>query len=409
MQASTFQIAWRNLGRSRKRTALAILAIAVGQWALLATQGLMRGYGDNVQRAITGPMVGHIQVHHADYRDEQALDLVIPRVSEKVNRIQALVGVENACARIYSPVLMAPEQEAFSAVVVGADIAAESRDFGLLSGNQLVLSPGHVMVGYRLARKSGIEEGDEIALVGQAADGSLANDLYIVQVIIDGPVDMVNQAGVVMGIEDARRFLAMSDDAHEIVIRMGILESVEPMLHQLRADPALAGFEIVPWREVVPDLAMIIDMVDYVGWFVLILVLIAAVAGIINTLMMATYERMREFGMLLALGCGPKRIVHMILMEAVLLGFLGAFAGSVLAFGFVGATQESGIDMASWGGEEADEFAYGGMRLPLQIVPRIEVIDPLVGLVAVMVFSLLAATWPATVAGHLDPMEAMRT
>ena len=64
MQDSTFRIAWRNLGRNRRRTLLAVLAIAVGQWALLATQGLMRGYGDNIQRAITGPMVGHIQIHH---------------------------------------------------------------------------------------------------------------------------------------------------------------------------------------------------------------------------------------------------------------------------------------------------------------------------------------------------------
>lgn len=409
MQATTPRIAWRNLWRNPRRTGLSLLAIGIGQWAVLATQGLMRGYGDNIQRAVTGPMIGHVQVHHPDYRDERALDLAVDAAHQKLNFIDSLPRVADAAGRVSAPVLIAPEREAFIGLVMGVDVQSESRPFGLLSGNEDPLRPGHVLIGYRLAEKCGAEPGDEVALVGQAADGSLANDLYMVQSILKGPSDPVNQSGIVMGLEDAQEFLRMPDQVTEIVIRAKRSDEVESLVSRLRNEPALQDLEILQWRELVPELVMIIDMVDYTGWIVLVLVLIAAVAGIINTLVMATYERMHEFGMLLALGCRPGRIVAMIMIEALLLAVLGVGIGTVIGLAFLAVTRQTGIDLASWGGEHVEDLAYGGIRLPLDIIPRIEPFDPMVGLVAVILVSLLASFWPAASAARLDPMEAMRS
>ena len=229
------------------------------------------------------------------------------------------------------------------------------------------------------------------------------------QAVVKGPSDIVNQSGVVMRIRDAQAFMGMSAQVHEIVVRANRLEEVEPLVAELKSSPFLAGLETLSWREIMPQMVIMIEMVDYCGLFVLVLVLIAAVAGIMNTLMMATYERMHEFGMLLALGCRPVRIVRIIMIEAVLLGVLGVATGTALGVGFVAAFQKTGIDMAAWGGERVEDLAYAGMRLPLEIVPRIELIDPVVGLASVVLVSLVAALWPAVVAGRLDPMEAMRS
>jgi ABC-type lipoprotein release transport system permease subunit len=294
-------------------------------------------------------------------------------------------------------------------MVIGVDLASESQPFGLLSGNTEPLGEGEVLVGYRLARNADIEAGQEIAVVGQAADGSLANDLYTVKGIIKGPVDQVNQAGVVMGLADAQALFVLPDQAHELMIRATDLEVVPSVMAELRREPLFRDLDIASWRELAPELTMIIDMVDKVGYFILLLVLIAAVAGIANTLMMATYERMHEFGMLLALGCGPGRIVRMILAEAALLGGIGVAIGTVLGGVFVAITARTGVDMASWGGKAVGDVAYAGMRLPLDIHPRLTAVDPVVGLVAVVLVSLLAALWPAWVAGRLDPMEAMHS
>jgi len=405
----TAQIAWRNLGRSKKRTALALLAIAVAQFALLATDGLMRGYSDNIRLAITGPMVGHVQAHHPNWRRERALDLAIDEVDRIVSTIHEDPDVGDVSARIYAPVLVAPEEDAFVATVVGLSVDSESNPYGVLSGLKHPLERGKVLMGYRLAKKIGARPGQEIAVVGQAADGSLANDLYIVQDIIKCPADIINQSGIVMSLQDAQRLFVMPNQANEIVIRAKTSGKSRDITRRLSEKPRFATIEVLPWQVIVPELVVILKMSDYVGYFALVIVFVAAIAGIANTLMMSTFERMHEFGMLLALGTRPMRIVRLIVCEAIFIGILGVAIGTILGYGFVAGTAERGIDMASWGGEgQVEDMAYQGLNLPLHIYPRLEPVDSLVGLIAVIITSMAASVWPAWIAGRLEPVEAMR-
>ena len=404
----TLQIAWRNLGRSKKRTGLALLAIAVGQFALLATSGLMHGYADNIQAAITGPMIGHVQIHDPNWRDERALDLMLQDVNALLQTVAAYPQVESVAARIYSPVLVAPQQEAFVAMIVGVEPEVESREYGLLSGLDTPLEPGKVLIGYRLARKMQVEPGQEIAVIGQSVDGFMANALYRIQDVIRCPADMVNLSGIVMSLADAQTFLAMPDSAHEIVVRTGPMVDSQALADALTQAPQLAGTEILAWQQIVPELVIVIKSADFTAYFVLVLVFIAALAGIANTLMMSTFERTHEFGMLLSLGCRPGRIALMIVMEALLIALLGILLGTILGYAFVAVTEESGIDMAFRGDSEADDLAFKGLALPLNVYPRLEPGDSLRGVVAILLTSLIASIWPTWVAVRLEPMEAMR-
>ncbi|HTL53066.1 MAG TPA: FtsX-like permease family protein, partial [Planctomycetota bacterium] len=250
--------------------------------------------------------------------------------------------------------------------------------------------------------------GQEVAVVGQAIDGSTANDLYTVAGIIEGPDDLVNQAGIVMRLTDAQELLAMHDSAHEIVIRARHAEDVPRLQAELRALPALGALEVIEWRELMPEMVLVMEITSYSAYFVLALMLIAAVAGIANTVMMSTYERLHEFGMLLALGCAPGRIVRMILIEAALIGLLGVLVGTLMGWVFTAYFSAHGLDMAALGGTNVRDLAMGGLKLPLEIHPRLMFGDPFVGLIAVSIVSLIAATGPAFMAGKLDPMEAMR-
>jgi putative ABC transport system permease protein len=410
MKAGTFKISWRNIGRNKKRTTLALLAIAVGQFALLATNGIMRGYSDNIRLAITGPMIGHVQVHAPDWRQEHAIDLYLGDVNEMVSDIQTDPAVDSAAARLYAPVLVAPEEQAFIATVVGIQVDVESKAYGLLSGFNGKLEKGNVLIGHLLAKKIHAKEGREIAVIGQAADGSLANDLYKVQGIIKCPVDMINQAGVVMSLADAQELFVMPNEAHEIVIRDKISGQAEAVAERLKKMPILKNTEILSWQKIVPELVVILKYSDYTGYFVLFIIFFAAIAGIANTLMMSTFERFHEFGMLLALGSSPYRLVRMIIFEALIIGFLGVVIGTVFGLVFVAGTSNSGIDMASCGGHgsQAGDMGYMGLNLPLFIYPRIAGFDILLGLITVIFTSLVACIWPAWVAGKLEPMEAMR-
>jgi ABC-type antimicrobial peptide transport system permease subunit len=125
-------------------------------------------------------------------------------------------------------------------------------------------------------------------------------------------------------------------------------------------------------------------------------------------MLMSTYERAHEIGMLLALGATPWRVRRMIVTEAIVLGLTGALIGTVLGGAFVLVAGHTGIDFAKLGGETADTFAMEGMRLPLVVRPWLKPTDVVIGFCAAVVMSAGAALWPAFVASRLEPMEALR-
>ena len=122
---STLRLAWRGLGRNRKRSVLAIAAIGLGQFAFLATAGIMRGYADSFFDSVTGPLVGHVQIVAPGWREERAVDQTLDNVETMLAAIRGQSQVARAVPRIYAPVLAALEEEGFVGMVVGADPTLE--------------------------------------------------------------------------------------------------------------------------------------------------------------------------------------------------------------------------------------------------------------------------------------------
>ena len=408
---STLRLAWRGLGRNRKRSALAVAAIGLGQFAFLATAGIMRGYADHYFDSVTGPLVGHVQIVAPGWREERAVDQTLDNVEAMLAAIRGQSQVERAVPRIYAPVLAALEEEGFVGMVVGADPALEGVADGLLGSEELagLLGAGRVLVGKGLARQHGIEAGAELAVVGQDIDGSIASELYEVAAVVESPVELVNSIGIVAGLQDARELLRMDDEAHEIAVRLYEVEQVDQAAAALGAQPALQGAEIKRWHEVIPQLAGIIRMMDMYSLVVLGIVCLASIAGIANTMMMSTFERRRELGMLLALGANPGRLFRMVATEAVLLGALGVLLGTALGACFAALTAGSGFDLAELGGEESFEMGFQGVQIASRVYPEVRAADVLVGVSAVLVTALSACVWSLLHVARLEPVEAMRT
>ncbi len=409
--ASTLRIAWRNLGRNRRRAAMALGAIAVGQLAFLGSSALMHGYAEELFGSLTGPFIGHIQIHAPEWREERAVDLTLPEVSRTLASLRTDPEVARAAPRIFAPMLAAKTREGFMAVVVGVDPAQERWAEGLLSEAppDLVLGDRRVAVGAGFARVNGLKPGDELALVGQDADGAIANDLFTIAAVLPSSLALVNDQGVVMSMADAQELLLLPDQAHEIIIHVHDREAIDATVARLTALPALAGTETLPWYEIVPHLVAMFAMVDVYLWIVLFIVLLAAAAGIANTMLMSTYERTHEFGMLLSLGCHPRRLAAIICSEAVILGQLGVVIGSTIAIVLLLLTPSGGIDYAALGGNsDAYEMAFEGMRFTSYVVPKLYPRDVLAGAGAVLLTSLLAVLWPMAHISRMQPMEALR-
>jgi len=409
---STLRIAWRNLGRNRKRSLLALGAIAVGQLAFLATTALMNGYGEQYLNSATGPMVGHIQIHAPGWRDDRSIDLTLGDIDANLTEIRREPQVDYASPRVFAPALAALAEDGFMSMVVGVDPEVESHPRGLLAGEHLSGQIGghRVLVGSGFARKHDIEPGMEIAVIGQDVDGSIANDLFTVSNVIATPVAIVNNLGIVMSMDDAQDLLLMPDQAHEIVIHVKDRELLSNTVTRVSSLPCLSGAEVLPWQEIVPYIVTIVNFLDVYKFIILFIVFIAAAAGIANTMLMSTFERTHEFGMLLSLGCGPGRLSKIIAVEAVILGLLGVAIGTALGLGLVALTSESGIDYAALGGSEsAFEVDFQGLQITSHVFPKINASDVALGVIAVFLTSLIAVIWPMVHVVRLEPMEAIRS
>jgi putative ABC transport system permease protein len=413
---TTLRIAWRNMGRNCKRSLLAVGAIALAQTTLVFVNGFMAGSYDQMLQTITGPMIGHVQVHHPQWREERAVDLHIDHLETVRAQVATLTEVVSVSPRLYSAALAASGEkgdqpaDAEPAMIVGVDVSAESTKGGLLESLPAQAHPdgNKVAVGRVLANRLNVSEGQELALIGQDVDGFPASDLFAIGAIIETPVDLVKTRGVVMSIQAAAEFLVMPDQAHEIVIRGPTVEHADVVARGVAALPALSGMEVLSWREAAPEFSRMIDMK---GWFDLIflaIVFIAAASGIANTSMMSSFERTREFGMLLAIGLRPARVVQMVLFESVLLGLMGVLIGSLVGTGLVLLAAHTGINYAALAGVEAADIAFGGVSISYMIYPRFELRHILFGFIAVIITSAMASTWPATLAARLEPAKAMR-
>lgn len=417
MTLTTLRMGWRNLGRNQRRTALAIGAIALGQFTLMFVNSLMSGFFQDILETITGPMVGHVQIQHADWREERAVDLYLDGLSETRAALEALPEVERVSPRIFSFALAASGEEsetpaeAEPAVITGLDVVIEQQRGGLLEN----LTPdelpgtGEVAIGEILATRLGVLEGQLLAVIGQDADGFPVSELFTIKAVVSSNVEIIKTMGIIMPLADAGGLLVMPDQAHEIVVYGRDFQEADALKASISKIGTLREASIMTWREAVPQIVLIIRLKHWFDLIFLAIVFVAAAAGIANTALMSTFERKHEFGMLLAVGAHPRRVISMVVVESVILGLIGVVVGSLIGLLAIFITSYTGINYAALGGGEADAISYKDISISLVIYPRFELRHIFYGVIAVTFTSLLASLWPALFAARLEPMEAMRT
>ncbi|MDD5222677.1 MAG: FtsX-like permease family protein [bacterium] len=414
---STLKIAWRNLGRNRRRTLLSVGAIALGQFTLITVNGLDAGYFESMLRIVTGPLIGHVQVHHPKWREEQAVDQYLDNLSEAEKEIRALPNVKSVSARVFSAALAAPGErgrqpaEAEMGMVVGVDVSAENRQGGILASLPPadLPGPGSVVLGKVLAQRLKLTPGKTIAVISQDTDGLPVSNIFRVNALIQGGNELISRLGIVMALKDAQGFLALPNQAHEIIILGDDYRKAGELAERVKSLPALKNAEVITWKEAFPVIVRLIGMKNWIDLIFLVILFIAAAAGIANTMMMSTFERTREFGMLLALGTRPGRLIRMIAWESVILGLVGVALGSILGTIVVLITSHTGIDYGALGGIRGQELSFQGLTISYVVYPKFEFHQVLFGFGAVTITAVLTSLWPALLAARLEPAEAVRS
>ncbi len=415
MNKIVVQLGWRNLWTRPRRSLITISAVTTAYAFLIMLIGLMEGLTHQLLNNGTGLMLGHLQIHHSDYLPDRNMYDTIG--GEHRGRVDALLGdlrtrsdIESIAPRVYGFGLVSTGEHSAGAQLMGVLPQAEAQLSTLLSG--LVQGEGltpmarhTVLVGDALALELEAGPGSEVAVVTQAADGTLGNDLYRVAGILHTGLTYVDRSLAVFHVADLQELLALGPgQIHEVALRTENAMQAERVAAALNASGTLPPNTISQsWGELSPQLKDYVGLSEGMNAFLITLVAIFAAFGVLNTMMMSVFERTREIGLMAAMGMRPSLILSSIVVESLFLTAVGLIVGLTLGSIAMSYLTTHGLDLSRWTGE----LSIVGTRMD-PVLKAVWGWDEIVrSALALTLASLLAAILPARRAAYMDPVEAL--
>lgn len=396
-------LAWRNLWRHPGRTGAILFALALGVWSMVGIAGLTRGMLEQqLERAIAN-LTGHAQIHAPGYRDDPVVAHSMPAPGAELRAALNGPGVAAWAARVRVPAVIASERESAAVTLVGVD---PGRERGLsfiadaVAEGRYLETPDDagLLIGRELAQRLETRLGWRVVLMTQGADDELAERGFRVVGIFETEPEAMEAGYVFTGRAVAQDMLGLGSAISEIALVAPARDRVEPLLGRLRA--AAPGLEVQPWTEIEPLLVLTeeVSNVILVIWYVIVFA--AMSFGLVNTLLMAVFERTREFGLFQALGMRPGQIMGQVLGESLILLAIGLALGNAAA-ALTLAWLEDGLDLSAF----AEGFEMVGYSPVLY--PAVEMGDVLAANVLVFALGLAASLYPAWRAARHVPVRAL--
>ena len=398
------KISWRNLWRNSTRTNVTITAVALCIAILIIFQSLMIGLIGKAVHNTTNLVVGEVQIHAIGYLDDRS----IYKSLKNVDKIRAVAKENNIgmVERSYGFGLISSGTKSAGTQFWGIDPESELKYFDFANhideGNFLTkTSLKKVVLGNKLARSLAAELGTELVIFVQGADGSLGNELFYVTGILGNVADNIDRGAAIILRDDFDILFSTNNLIHEIALNSkGKLEAEE--IQKLMSAKA-AGVAVETWKELMPTIAI---MTEKMSVFMLtmfsLIFTIAASLGVMNTLVMSTYDRMKEFGIIRAIGATPWLIIRQVSLEAILLTFLASIIGTVIGLSIALYLQVYGIDISGKG-----NLAFGGIVFDPIWRASVSLKSVFLPVVLMMLTSIVASIYPASIAARIKPVEAI--
>jgi ABC-type lipoprotein release transport system permease subunit len=402
-----WMIAYRDLGRNRRRSALTLVAVTLGMALLVVMSGLIAGaIGSSLDNSIR-LQTGHVQVRATSY-DEDEVSLkwedLLQDPQGLATQIQALNGVQVATPVLWANGMLTARDESVGVQVYGIDPLSEAhapiRD-ALVGGEFLAPDDrGGILIGQRLAESLGVAIGQDISLLVSTADQQPDEAIFTIRGLYATGISNYDETTVFLPLSKAQAFTRAGERASSIRILLDDREQTEVVAAALRT----LERSVLTWRELNKVLLQAMEQ-GAVFLQLMYLVVLGIVAVVIaNTLLMAVFERTREMGILAALGMKGRQILLMFLMEAATLAVAGIVLGDLLGGLGVAYFATAGLPIGDAAAAASTNIiAYGNM-LYARFSPSDMVSLSAMGLI----ITLLASLYPAWLAARLEPIEALR-
>jgi ABC-type lipoprotein release transport system permease subunit len=364
--------------------------------------GVTEGSYSRMIEMYTRTHTGHLQIHRKGYLDNPSIHKGFKNYMKIGSVVGSVEGVESWSPRVYIPALAFLGNKTAGVRISGIDPEKESRTTvikeKLTTGRFLSNAPAkEIILTSKLVRilKAGI--GDEIALIGQGADGSIANDLYR----IAGILESSDWSTCYMHIKDARDFASLPDTVHEIAVTLADESDSGRIAIKIKTILNDGQIDVQPWYEVEKDFYRAMQMDKQGNWITQLIIMLIVAIGVLNTVLMSILERTREFGILRAIGTSPLQIFVMIITETFFLSIAGVLTGIVMGVAANYLLSVYGITLPTPIELEGMHFEsyVSKMTAPIFIIPAL----------VTFVVAFVVCIFPAMKAAAITPARALRT
>lgn len=401
-------IAWRNVWRSKSRSFIMIAAIAIGLFAGVFTMAFMQGAVDARIESATKSELAHLQVHAPRFLENNNIEYYISNAKELLQQIKEQDLVVAASRRLVAEPFIMAAHGTGGGKLLGVDVENEKQVTDIwehiIDGTYLEKSSRMppVLIGQKMAKKLQLKVGSKINVQLVDMMGNLSSKGYQVSGIYQTDNTGYDENHLFVDYSDLQAQLGMADNTtHEIAI---LLENgdeaplVKPEIQNIAGD-----FEVQTWKEISPEMALLTDSMDQYMYIFILIILLALCFGIINTMLMAVLERVKEIGMLMAVGMNKRKIFFMIILESIMLTFSGGLAGIILGTVVTKYFETTPIDVSMFA-DGLGQYGYGS-QIYTSLQPHTLVT---IGIL-VIITGILSAIYPARKALKLNPAEATRT
>lgn len=402
-----FQLGWRNIWRNRRRTLVILTAVVIGVWSMIFLGALMRGIAEQFVRNGIATLTGHIQVHQQGYRDD-------PVVQNSINnpaRVEAALTKDLPPGAQWAPrvrinAVASNARHSTGVTMVGIDPPREAAisfiGGAVTEGDYLRADDVYgIVVGKALADKFETKLDRKLVLMSQDSEGEIASRAFRIIGIYRAEMETTEKQFVFVTMSAAQQMLQLPNGISEVAILLPVHGEAAQVVDTLRAALPAAEYEINTWQELLPMVSAILEIYDWSIFIWFVVVFIAMGFGIVNTTLMAVFERIREFGLLKALGMKPRWIIQEVLIESFCLLLIGMVIGNAAGFLSVLALSGTGIDLSAL----AAGMEYWGMSRV--IYPHILGQDVMMANLVVFILGLVVSLYPAVKAARFTPVEAL--
>jgi putative ABC transport system permease protein len=402
-------ISWRNVWRNKLRSSVIIIAICLGVFAGIFTMAFYRGMANQRIKSAIKTEVSHIQLHTPKFEKVNEIDNYMDSADIRLAFIRKQTGVEAASKRLIVNAIINSAEKGSGIRIFGIEPANEEKVTDIKSrifeGNYLedIKRGKPIVIGQKLANKLDVKLGSKLVTGIIDSKGQPVYYNFRIGGIFKTANNVYDETTVFIRYEDLVLMTGLPNGcAHELAVYMGTMQNSAPVAKMLRS--RFPELDIKEWNQIMPELGYLTETMDTYMYLFIIVILLALGFGIVNTMLMVVLERIRELGMLMAVGMNKLRIFKMIMLETVLLSLTGGLAGIVSGIIVSEIYSTRGIDLSGLYGEGFRALGYDSV---IYTVIQLKMIISVTFLV--ILTGILSSIFPALKALRLNPAEAVRT